>query len=179
VTGIPNDILDSARIRNTTVDIGPYEATFNMAALLCPPNSSLSLTSTITSPTFQWQVDTGNGVFVNLANNANYSGTNSATLVITNIPSSWYGYGYRCQLQNGSYDQTTRLKFTATWLGTTSSAWEDPANWNCGKVPDNNTDVIINAGTPTINSTVTIRSLSISNTAHITVTTGNSLVILH
>lgn len=176
---IPLDILDNFRIRNATVDIGPYEATFTAVTPLCPGIASFTLISTLTSPTYQWQVDTGNGVFVNISDNANYSGPNTARLTINNIPSSWYGYGYRCLLQNGSYDRISKLQFVATWTGATSSAWEDPTNWSCGKVPDSFTDVVINSGTVIIHSNVIIRTLSLNPAANITVSSGNSLTVLH
>ena len=60
-----------------------------------------------------------------------------------------------------------------TWKGTVSVAWENPANWSWGMVPNTNTDVIINAGSPynpTISSNVTIRSLTLNTSGLLTVT---------
>lgn len=37
---------------------------------------------------------------------------------------------------------------TATWLGTISSDWHNPGNWNIGKVPTDKTHVIITGTTP-------------------------------
>ncbi len=179
VSNIPLDILDSARIKNAIVDMGSYETSFDRMVELCPSATSFTLVSTISGTSYQWQSDNGTGTFTNLTNNVNYSGTNTQTLQILNPPSAWYGYGFRCILQNGTYDRISHLKFTATWTGAVSTAWEDPANWNCGKVPDNNTDVIINSGNIVIHSNVIIRTLFANAGANITVSTGNTLTILH
>src|SRR5450759_4662975 len=52
---------------------------------LCP-NGSTSLTSNITGTNYQWQLDNGNG-FTNISDNSNYTGTNSRTLQLINVPS--------------------------------------------------------------------------------------------
>lgn len=49
------------------------------------------------------------------------------------------------------------------WTGTISSAWENSANWSCGSLPDDKTDVIIRAGLlnyPVIKSSATCRSIT-------------------
>ncbi|MES2890703.1 MAG: zinc-dependent metalloprotease family protein, partial [Bacteroidota bacterium] len=61
---------------------------------LCPPGAGTTLISNITGAVSQWQVNTGTG-FVNITNSFNYAGVNTATLTLTNIPSSWNGYQYR------------------------------------------------------------------------------------
>lgn len=65
-----------------------------------------------------------------------------------------------------------------TWVGNVSSAWENPANWSCGMVPDVNSEVMINPGTPhapTINSMVVIKTITIKTGASVTVTAGFKL----
>lgn len=95
---------------------------------------------------YQWQLNTGSG-FSNLADNADYTGTATADLFINNPPTAWYGYQYRC-IVDGNNSDTLTLKFTSYWNGSSGTAWEDPANWNCGSVPDANTDVVINGSSP-------------------------------
>ena len=56
-------------------------------------------------------------------------------------------------------------------------AWENPANWSCGKLPDENTDVIITSGNIVLNTDVTIRSLKLSPQASFTVNSGHKLII--
>jgi len=77
----------------TTVSILKNEMGPNINTL-CPSISGTTINSNITGNTYQWQVDTGSG-FGNIANNSNYNGTNSASLQLSSIPSSWYGYKYR------------------------------------------------------------------------------------
>ena len=58
-------------------------------------NATFSVTATGTTPTYQWQVDTGSG-FVNLTNGAPYSNVTTATLNITGATIGMNGYLYRC-----------------------------------------------------------------------------------
>jgi len=68
-------------------------------------NGSTNINANISGASYQWQQNTGSG-FVNISNNANFSGTNTATLGLTNIPLSWNGYRYRC-LVNSNFSITT------------------------------------------------------------------------
>ena len=146
-------------------------------ANICPGGGT-SLASSINSgSSFQWQVNTGGG-FVNISNNTNYAGTNTANLQLTNIPSTWYGYQFRCVVDGANSDIYV-LQFYESWTGSVSTAWENPANWSCGVVPDSNTNVVLVNGTIVINSNVTINTLSINPGVNLTVTTGNNFIILH
>jgi YD repeat-containing protein len=134
--------------------------------------------------TYQWQVDNGSG-FVNINNNTIYSGATTHTLVLNNPQTLWYGYKYRC-LINGvsgqSFSNDETLKFNATWIGTVSTSWENPANWGCSKVPDENTDVLINAGTPfqpIVTSNASVRSMVVGEFATWNVATGFQFKVIH
>ena len=63
-------------------------------------NTSFGITATGATG-YQWQVDNGGG-FVNVTDNATYSGALTATLNITAAPFSLNGYLYRCIASNGS-----------------------------------------------------------------------------
>jgi subtilisin-like proprotein convertase family protein len=65
------------------------------------------------------------------------------------------------------------------WIGAVSPAWENPSNWSCGNLPDNNANVIITQGNIIISSNVTINSLTISSNVVLTVAAGYHLTILH
>ncbi len=127
------------------------------------PSGSVSIATRLRGSTYQWQLNTGSG-FNNITDNSNYSGSNNMNLTITNSPTSWYGYQYRC-IVDGITSDTTTLKFTAYWNGSTSTAWENATNWNCGILPDANTDVVINEGVkfyPTVNNSTTCRSVQLN-----------------
>jgi hypothetical protein len=139
-------------------------------------NGVTSIVSELIGSTYQWQVDSGVG-FTNIVNNANYSGTQLKTLQIINIPTSWYGYTYRCVV-NGDYGPSNTINFTQDWTGYVSNNWENAGNWSCGVIPDSNTDVVFDSGDVIlINSNVTIRSLKVSPSSSINVQTGNTLTI--
>jgi hypothetical protein len=144
---------------------------------LCPSIASTNITSNLSGASYQWQVDIGNE-FINVSNNTTYSNVTTNTLSLLNIPSDWYGYKYRCLVDN-NYSNITQLKFENIWAGTANPAWENPANWSCGTVPDSNTDVVINSGSIVINSNVTVRTLMVSPGASLTVSTGYTLTVLH
>ncbi len=175
--------FDSSVIRSTSVaagltDIGSDEFTTNTIepARICPGGSA-SFVADLTGSNYQWQADTGSG-FVDITDNANYGGTSSATLQLINLPSSWYGYKYRCVV-DGNNSKTFSVKFSNTWTGAANTSWENPGNWSCGIVPDSNTDVVINSGIILINSNVTIRSLTLVPGVILNVNPDYTLTITH
>ncbi|MEO7309090.1 MAG: kelch repeat-containing protein [Chitinophagaceae bacterium] len=142
---------------------------------LCPGGGT-TLTAAATGSTYQWQINTGSG-FVNLANGANYSGVNTITLQLINMPSSFYGYQYQCLVNGVANSNLFKLAFTATYNGAIAGAWENTANWSCGAIPDANTDVVINSGSPVVNSNRSCRSVSLKPATQITVKSGFGLTI--
>lgn len=139
--------------------------------------ANASFTSNITGAKYKWQVNTGGTFFADLANNSNYSGVTTATLQVNNIPSSFNSYRYRCIVDDTKPSAVFYLQVGNTWTGAINNTWENAGNWSCGKVPDANTDVIINSGTVTVNSNVTCRSLKVSPGASVNVTGGFNLTV--
>lgn len=67
------------------------------------------------------------------------------------------------------------------WNGSVSTAWENPANWDCGAVPDANTPVDISApkpNYPVISSMATCKSLNTSSGASVIIISGFQLDIV-
>jgi hypothetical protein len=141
------------------------------------PNANTVFVSGKRGNTYQWQLNTGTG-FSNITSGSNYSGVTTENLLLYNTPSSWYGYQYRCLVNGSTYSDTNTLKFTAYWNGNASTAWENTANWNCGILPDANTDVIINSGVkyfPVLNASTRFRSLSVNKNARLSIIKNTSL----
>ena len=134
------------------------------------------LTSELSGAGYQWQLNTGMG-FNNIADDDYYSGTNTKTLQLNNLPSLFYGYEYRCVV-DGQNSNSITIRFTDYWNGSMSTAWEDPLNWSCG-LPDSNTDIIVNSGTVVLNSDATIRSMKIKKGVNCTVSNGYRITITH
>ena len=66
------------------------------------------------------------------------------------------------------------------WNGSVSTAWENPANWSCGAVPDANTAVDISSpkpNYPVVNSLATCKSLNVSAGVSVTIVAGFRLEI--
>ena len=146
-------------------------------AFLCPPASGATLSARFVAGLYQWQVDSGNG-FVNLRNNEHYSGVDFHDLTLSNIPSSWYGYQYRC-VGNSGNSNIYILKFADKWVGGVTNDWENPSNWSCGTLPDINTDVVIEDGNVVLSSNRSCRTLTVKSGASLTVKTGVILTITH
>jgi hypothetical protein len=130
--------------------------------------------------TYQWQVDNGSGNFVNLSNTTPYSNIHTATLTLTAPTTSLYGYKFRCLVNGNVFSNIFTLKFVSFWTGATSTAWENAGNWNCGSVPDGNTDVYINAGKPRyplVNSIRAARSVNLQYGTSVQVAAGQQLTI--
>jgi len=128
---------------------------------------------------YQWQVDNGTG-YANISNGANYSGATSSDLIIYNAPTTWYGYQYRCVV-NGVPDQSVKLQFISYWNGSFSTAWNEPRNWNCGKVPDAQTDVVVVSGVPRfpiVGVSTSCRSIRLQQGAYAQVAVGVALSIV-
>ncbi|MEO5894035.1 MAG: M23 family metallopeptidase [Ferruginibacter sp.] len=156
--------------------------TVNNAPLVTCPLNYTFITSNLKGTTYQWQVDTGSG-FTDITDNIYYKTTNSSQLQLTPaVPTSFYGYQYRCLVDAASYSNIIAIKFTSNWTGGKNTAWEDPFNWSCGNVPDSNTDVVIKNDVinfPEINSDAVCRSTSVSPAATLTVNTGFKLTVTH
>lgn len=141
--------------------------------------SSYSYVSNLSGISYQWQVNTGGG-FVNINDGATYNGTTAKTLLIKNIPSSYYGYQYRCVV-DGNFSTLNTLKLTSYWKGTAGTAWENAANWNCGAIPDANVDVVVNTAAPNLPVVTSInaacRSINVKPGSGITITVGGKLTV--
>ena len=69
----------------------------------------------------------------------------------------------------------------ATWTGTASTAWDDPANWSTGAVPTQTTDVLVptTANQPLVGPAIArVRDLAVLETAVVT-TSGTGTVEVH
>ncbi len=132
---------------------------------------------------YQWQVNTGTG-YTNISNGAVYSNTGGDSLRLTAAPTSFTGNKYRCVITEGSniyYSDEYTLRFGMRWIGTVSNAWQNPANWSCGIIPDQYTDVTIGSGVPNFPlvtiSTATCRSLTLNNGASVIVQPGSVITV--
>lgn len=150
---------------------------------LCPNTSTYLSVDSLTGYASKWQVNTGSG-FTDIINNSVYSGAATRILIVNNIPANFYGYTYRCVQTNGinTINSTPiQLKFTSTWTGSNSNAWEDAGNWSCGIVPNQYIDAVIPGGTPNfplVSSNTSCHSLTSSPGARVTIKTGFKLTVV-
>lgn len=142
------------------------------------PNGNVSYTSGLSGSTYQWQVNTGSG-YVNLANGGIYSDVTTPVLRLTGVSTALTGNRYRCVVNGNQYSPENLLRFAVQWTGNANTAWENPANWDCGTLPDGKTEVVIPAGTnyPQVGSNAACFSLRLSPGSTVTVKTGFQLTI--
>jgi hypothetical protein len=156
----------------------------NEPGTICTGNSISYDAGYNTAIYYQWELNNGND-FVAISNNSSYTGATASMHQILALPLNWHGSQYRCKvyLNGGSivYSKVYTLKIFNSWKGTVSAAWEDPANWSCGVVPDANTDVFINASStyqPEVNTgTATCRSLHSDEAVYVWIKAEASLDI--
>lgn len=89
----------------SVAEVGPYAVVISSAATITsqPANAStvenggasFTVATTGTGLSYQWQVDTGSG-FVNVTDGLQYSGSNTASLTISNATLVMDGYVYQC-----------------------------------------------------------------------------------
>jgi hypothetical protein len=177
-----------------TVTVNPTQilSTVPANATLCPqPFTPLSTTFSVVAANatiFQWQENRGSG-WVDLTNNANYSGVTTNTLTVNNITETMEGYQYRTSLANPSFCYSTNsaaatLLITNVWKGTTSTNWSTPSNWWGNVVPDINCQYVIVPVVstklyPVLKGTETqeVRNIVVRQNASVTVTQSATLQV--
>ena len=148
----------------------------NDTIALCP-NGSVDIVSNLTGASYQWQISSDTG-YTNLANFSFFSGVNSKSLQISNIPDSYSGSRFRCIVNGNTVSKITSLKFAIIWTGNLNNNWENIQNWGCAdKVPDANTEVIITNGTVLLNNSTTVKSIRVSPGATLILSAGVDLII--
>ena len=140
--------------------------------------NSRTFTAAASGTTYQWQVNSGSG-YTNIADGGIYSGSSTPTLLLTNVPTSYSGYNYRCVV-NGANGPDNTLRFEITWTGAMNTDWATLANWSCPAMPDEYTDVLIPTGMPNypiISGSTAVRKLTTMAGTSVTVGTGVNLEI--
>jgi uncharacterized repeat protein (TIGR01451 family) len=148
---------------------------------VCPAEpASFTVSTTGTSPSYQWQESTNGGSsWSNLVNSSVYSGVTSTSLTVTPTY-SMNGYEYRCQVAaNGCSNTipgsaaTLTVRKSYTWLGVNTN-WDDPVNW-CSGVPDSSSDVTIPSGLtyyPIITATASTHDIYTGSGTTVTLDSG-------
>ncbi len=119
------------------------------AGICAGGTATFSVTAT-GATSYQWQENTGSSL-VNITNGGIYSGATGATLTITGATAAMNGYTYRVNVTGTSTVTSNAATLTVTspgtWLGGSSTAWSNIANWSCGTLPTSSTNVTIPSGT--------------------------------
>jgi hypothetical protein len=135
-----------------------------------------SIASNVIGTNFRWQVSVDGVSYVDLTNNQMYTGVASSQLMVSGLDANAYGSYYRCVVDNVP-QKGTQVLFRNAFTGAVNSDWQNAANWSCGSVPTGMVDVIVNKPV-TINSNVTVRSITIMPGATVTIAQGNTITLL-
>jgi hypothetical protein len=70
------------------------------------------------------------------------------------------------------------VNYTNTWTGVVDNQWNNSGNWSCGVLPNQSTDVVINAGSVLISSVDAFaNTLTINGTSTVTVNSGTAISV--
>lgn len=109
-------------------------------------------------------------------------GTNSASLILTNVqPSDAGNYDVVVTGSCGSVTSSVAVLQIGdnSWVGTSNSDWNNPLNW-CGGLPTATTNVLIPSGTPfspIVTANAPVNNIAINNGATLTVTSSGRLQV--
>ncbi|CAN5641354.1 hypothetical protein BH10BAC3_BH10BAC3_10730 [soil metagenome] len=178
-TGDPQQLLVS-------VDIVPVVA--SQTATVCsatlftifPADGGGSIIPATPVPNYTWASPSGTG-FTGGTNGAGNSISGTLTNTSTNPAMATYQVtpaSGACTGAPFSLAVTINPALAANmaiWTGAISRIWNNPANWSCNVLPDENTNVIIPAGVandPQVNFNTTVRSITLSPAANVRVMPG-------
>lgn len=153
----------------------------------------------INSVSFTWQIESSPNVWVDIASypltGISYSATKvfnatqtqiTARLIVTNdwtAPEGSHNYRVLAQGTGGcpvatSVNQAIVLK-PNTWIGGTSTNWDDATNWSCGRVPGSSERAVVASGTNVcvLGATRTVKALEITNGGVFSVNSGFNLTV--
>jgi hypothetical protein len=82
--------------------------------------ASFSLTASGSGLSYQWQVNSGFGVFTNISNGGLYSGVNTSGLSINLTTTNMNGYVYRCKIGNCLFSDSVSLEVNGSPVASTS-----------------------------------------------------------
>jgi uncharacterized lipoprotein YddW (UPF0748 family) len=111
---------------------------------LCP-GGSVQLPALVSGIGYQWQMLNGN-TWENIMPGPHFTGTQSPSLGLVNMPMSFYGAVIRCLADGSNPGPLYTLRFGSTWTAGQGASWNNAANWSCGAVPNIQTDAIIQGG---------------------------------
>ena len=163
--------------RTIAPDMGAYE---NLQS--CQGSNKIYYTDVL-GTAYQWQKNDGIG-YVDINDGALYNNTSTQKLTVIAPAGNTTGTLFRCKITTGVtvlYGAENTLRFYNRWLGTASNNWQNPANWSCGVIPDQYTDVIIPSAKttyPFTNANNSIRRLQSEAGANITISSGTNLIIV-
>jgi gliding motility-associated-like protein len=128
---------------------------------------SVTATSDAGNLTYQWQEDEGEGAgFVNLVNDATFSGVATATLTITNIGSIFDGDKYRCIVTNDCGSTNTDGLAMYSWIDTQAPVFATYNNitFNASAGNTANCEQVVTFATPTATDNCANTPLTITRT---------------
>jgi hypothetical protein len=143
--------------------------------------TSTSVSVTDYAGLLQWEQSTDNGVTWTAVNGDGTTATYNTGAVITTTQYRVVASSGTCTDTSGAV--TVTIDADITWLGTSSTAWNNAANWACNAVPTEITNVTIPANTLFQPAVLTghayARTVTVLAGASLTIATGATLDVVN
>jgi hypothetical protein len=118
------DILTANTLSNS-ISIFKQQITgpSNITVTLCAKTDT-SFTSNVSGANYQWQQNTGTG-FIDITDNSNITGANTAILALKDVPITWNKYSYKCIVDGVSTGTVFKLNINESVIPTISIVASD------------------------------------------------------
>lgn len=149
---------------------------------LCPPISSGTIAAERSGSNYRWQESTDGVSYSYINASANFQNETTSVLNYTNLPSTYNAHFFRCEVDGESaHALVFKIVFVNHFVNTSGAAipFSNPDKWSCHTIPDENTNVIVDAGEVNISQNITIYSLIIGEDAGVHIEPGVILNVLH
>jgi hypothetical protein len=127
---------------------------------------------------YQWQSSSGSG-YVNMVDGPGVEGALSNSIQLSDLTLAQHNLRIRCVV-DGVPAQGYVIKIINRWVGVLgeNADWHNPANWSCGIVPNETTNVLIDGAEVNINSDAVCSTLQLINNAKVNVKPNTRLAII-
>jgi hypothetical protein len=131
-----------------------------------------------TGSSYQWQSSTGSS-YENMVDGPGVEGVLTNSIQLSDLTLAQNNLKIRCVV-DGVPAQGYVIKIINRWIGVLgeNADWHNPANWSCGIVPNETTNVLIDGAEVNINSDAACSTLQLINNAKVNVKPNTRLNIV-
>jgi len=139
---------------------------------------SWSIVVTYSQPQFSWSPTAT--LFTDAAATTAYAGSPTTVYAKPTVNTTYTATATNAAGCSTSSTVLVSIITDKTWLGTTNNSWNTGTNWSCGTVPSSSDVVVINSGSPVLDTNFNVGasgSLTLSGSGTLTIAPGKVLTI--